>query len=122
MLVNAQAAHLILASVALVSSYPADPDITIVNLGYTQYQGTKLANGITQWLGMRYAAPPIGDLRFRAPQDPIPKAGVQIADTVIVRRHKQNLAANKSTCSTGIYVFLLGQPQSQTAWQKIVCS
>ncbi|KAK3393415.1 Alpha/Beta hydrolase protein [Podospora didyma] len=42
----------------------------VVNLTYSQYIGEPLANGITQWLGMRYAAPPVGELRFRPPQDP----------------------------------------------------
>ena len=46
----------------------------IVDLGYAKYQGKTLPNGIDQWLGMRYAAPPTGDLRFAAPQDP-PKSG-----------------------------------------------
>lgn len=42
-----------------------------VDLGYTQYKGIRTPNGIDKWLGMRYAAPPLGDLRFRAPQDPL---------------------------------------------------
>jgi carboxylesterase type B len=42
----------------------------LVNLGYTQYQGTPIPAGITQWLGMRYAAPPVGNLRFKGPEDP----------------------------------------------------
>ena len=45
----------------------------VVDLGYTSYRGQALSSGITQWLGMRYAAKPVGDLRFRAPVDP-PKA------------------------------------------------
>ena len=42
----------------------------VVDLGYSKYEGRVLSNGIVQWLGMRYAAPPVGDLRFAAPQDP----------------------------------------------------
>ena len=45
----------------------------VVDIGYTSYRGIALNNGITQWLGMRYAAPPLGDLRFREPHDPLPK-------------------------------------------------
>jgi carboxylesterase type B len=41
-----------------------------VALAYGEYIGQPLINGITQWLGMRYAAPPVGDLRFKPPQDP----------------------------------------------------
>ncbi|KFY13202.1 hypothetical protein V492_03426 [Pseudogymnoascus sp. VKM F-4246] len=40
-----------------------------VDLGYTQYKGFR-SDGIDKWFGMRYAAPPLGDLRFRAPKDP----------------------------------------------------
>jgi hypothetical protein len=49
-----------------------------VDLGYTQYEGSILPSGINQWLGMRYAAPPLGELRFKAPQDP-PNSSKQTA-------------------------------------------
>jgi len=42
----------------------------LVDLGYTQLQGVAQSSGITQWLGVRYAAAPIGDLRFAAPEEP----------------------------------------------------
>ncbi|RBR09412.1 uncharacterized protein FIESC28_09862 [Fusarium coffeatum] len=42
----------------------------IVDLSYSKYMGKDLGNGVTQWLGMRYAAPPVGALRFMPPQDP----------------------------------------------------
>ncbi|KAJ7448576.1 alpha beta-hydrolase [Mycena latifolia] len=52
----------------------------IVDLGYAQYQGTvNSANNIANFLGIRYAAPPVGDLRFRAPQPPANVSGVQPA-------------------------------------------
>ncbi|KAJ7692080.1 Alpha/Beta hydrolase protein [Mycena rosella] len=52
----------------------------IVDLGYAQYQGTvDTANNITNFLGIRYAAAPLGDLRFRAPQPPANTTGVQQA-------------------------------------------
>ncbi|KAJ6524299.1 Alpha/Beta hydrolase protein [Mycena vulgaris] len=52
----------------------------IVDLGYAQYQGTvNTANNITNFLGIRYAAAPLGDLRFRAPQPPANVTGVQLA-------------------------------------------
>lgn len=55
---------------------------TTVDVGYSRYKGTQLANGITQWLGIGYAAPPLGDLRFRAPRPPTHNNTLQIADTV----------------------------------------
>ncbi|KAF7335527.1 COesterase domain-containing protein [Mycena venus] len=52
----------------------------IIDLGYAQYQGAvNTANNITHFLGIRYAAAPLGDLRFRAPQPPINMTGVQPA-------------------------------------------
>lgn len=54
----------------------------IVDLGYTSYEGRSLANGVSQWLGMRYAAPPLNELRFAAPQDPLSQKGVQQAAQV----------------------------------------
>jgi hypothetical protein len=56
----------------------------IVKLGYAQYQGKTLSSGVNQYLGMRFAAPPIGDLRFRAPTSPLPGAGVQNATSVSI--------------------------------------
>ena len=57
-------------SVSSSPTYRGQQISTLVNLGYAKYQGTALAAGVNQWLGIRFAAPPLGDLRFRAPQDP----------------------------------------------------
>ncbi|PWY77310.1 EstA precursor [Aspergillus sclerotioniger CBS 115572] len=42
----------------------------VIDLSYARYQGNRLAAGVDEFLGMRYASSPVGDLRFRAPQDP----------------------------------------------------
>ena len=55
---------------------------SLVDVGYTKYLGTALPNGISQWLGIRYAAPPVDNRRFRAPEDPPTNSSVQVADTV----------------------------------------
>ena len=61
--------HLSLSS----SSFP--PQIT---LDYATYQGLRdPISGVDQYLGMRYAAAPLGDLRFRAPISPVQTHGVQ---------------------------------------------
>ncbi|KAK4951517.1 hypothetical protein LTR10_010493 [Elasticomyces elasticus] len=52
-----------------------------VNLDYASYKGVPLGNGVTQWLGVRFAAPPLDDLRFRAPQPPVKTNGTQDAST-----------------------------------------
>jgi hypothetical protein len=41
-----------------------------VDFSYSKYKGKDVGNGVTRWLGMRYAAPPVGALRFMPPQDP----------------------------------------------------
>jgi hypothetical protein len=53
-----------------------------VDLGYAQYEGIALDVGVNQFLGIRYAAPPLGNLRFRAPEDPVITHGVQDAKEV----------------------------------------
>jgi carboxylesterase type B len=43
---------------------------SFVALDYASYNGVSGDNGISKWLGIRYAAPPLGNLRFAEPQDP----------------------------------------------------
>jgi len=56
----------------------------LVDVSYSKYQGVPLGNGITQWMGVRYAAPPVGNLRFAAPSDPVKNKTTIIADTVSI--------------------------------------
>ncbi|EUC28965.1 hypothetical protein COCCADRAFT_107786 [Bipolaris zeicola 26-R-13] len=46
---------------------------TIVDVGYAKYQGAIVDSnlGVSAWKGIQYAAPPVGKLRFAAPQDPV---------------------------------------------------
>ncbi|KAF2036738.1 alpha/beta-hydrolase [Setomelanomma holmii] len=46
---------------------------TLVDIGYAQYQGAVIDAdlGVSAWKGIQYAAPPVGELRFAAPQDPV---------------------------------------------------
>ena len=55
----------------------------VIDLHYARYQGNRLAAGVDEFLGMRYASPPVGDLRFRAPQDPPTNNTLQSATEVI---------------------------------------
>ncbi|KAH6651446.1 Alpha/Beta hydrolase protein [Truncatella angustata] len=54
----------------------ASPTVT---LDYAAYEGTRYDSGVNVYLGMRFAAAPTGDLRFRAPQDPVRETDVQVA-------------------------------------------
>ena len=53
-----------------------------VSLDYATYEGITLSNGINQFLGMRYAASPVGDNRFRLPKPPVHETGVVQATQV----------------------------------------
>lgn len=53
-----------------------------ISLVYATYQGTAGFDGITRFLGMQYAAPLVGDLRWKAPQDPAQTTAVQSAAKV----------------------------------------
>lgn len=64
-----------------------------VDLGYAKYEGTALGTGVNQFLGMRYAAPPVGNRRFRAPEDPLHEYGVQTAQAVSCT-HIQQITGN----------------------------
>ncbi|RFU75903.1 hypothetical protein TARUN_6365 [Trichoderma arundinaceum] len=77
-----QLASVLPISGAAVIHQPAD-DISqsspVVDLGYAKYRGVRLDAGVDQFLGMRFAQAPLGNLRFRAPQDPTPEKSVQDA-------------------------------------------
>ena len=60
-------------------TFEAEPISTLIDLGYATYQGISFGAGVNQYLGLRYAAPPVGDRRWRAPEDPVLEDGTQDA-------------------------------------------
>ncbi|KFX85802.1 hypothetical protein V490_09398 [Pseudogymnoascus sp. VKM F-3557] len=72
----------LLAETAATPILPRSDAPPIVDLGYSQYEGTTLSSKVNQYLGLRFAAPPVGNLRFRAPQDPVATTGIQEAKTL----------------------------------------
>lgn len=57
---------------------PNATDALTVDVGYGKYRGFQ-DGGANKWYGVRFAAPPTGNNRFRDPQDPEPFDGVQDA-------------------------------------------
>jgi para-nitrobenzyl esterase len=49
----------------------------VVTTRYGAIQGREDADRTLVWKGVPYARPPVGELRWRAPQDPLPWAGVR---------------------------------------------
>ena len=75
-----------LGLIALSLLDPVRAVLPTVDLTYSKYISTPLPNGVSQWLGIRYAAPPLGDLRFKAPRDPLHSDVVQLANQVRSRK------------------------------------
>ncbi|KAI0391543.1 vacuolar triacylglycerol lipase [Xylariaceae sp. FL0594] len=69
-----------LALLALLWSLAIAARLT-VDTGCNTYTGlVNEEDGVVRWLGIRYAAPPVGDLRFAPPRDPSCADGVQLAN------------------------------------------
>ncbi|ORY61476.1 Alpha/Beta hydrolase protein [Pseudomassariella vexata] len=72
----------LLAQALSVNSLPGNRNVATgptVNLGYSIYEGVRLAAGVDQYLGMRFAQAPLGDLRFRMPENPVSTNATQSA-------------------------------------------
>jgi len=75
-----------LLSLLLVGSGGCRPSsnssLPIIDLGYVKQQATSYNStyDFYHFSNIRYAAPPLGDLRFRKPQAPLPQDGIQNGD------------------------------------------
>jgi hypothetical protein len=83
-LVTLLAACIYLASIAnaLAVTHSSKDSEPAIDLGYSKYRGVRHPGGVDQFLGMRYAQAPVGELRFRAPREPEYKYEEQDASQV----------------------------------------
>ena len=69
-----------LATSALAAPAMASDPITPITVDGGQIDGKAMGGGVTGWLGVPFAAPPLRDLRWRAPQPVVAWQGVYHAD------------------------------------------
>lgn len=56
------------ACLTLAALLPRQSGTLVVNTKVGAFQGVSVANGTERWLGVPFAQPPVGNLRFKAPQ------------------------------------------------------
>ena len=60
-------------------------DGPVVGLEYATFEGAS-TGGIDKFLGIPYAQPPVGNLRFRRPQPPLPVPGTTLVSDLALFR------------------------------------
>ncbi|KAJ6552148.1 Alpha/Beta hydrolase protein [Mycena sp. CBHHK59/15] len=91
--------HVLHAAILLRVATSAHTENTpVIDVGYAQYEGVvDTSLNITAFLGMRYAAPPTGNLRWQPPARPARVAHVQPANSNPPRCYQGTFGASSNT-------------------------
>lgn len=104
-------------ALSLLGAVAADPR---VKLGYATYEGTSLNNGVDQFLGMRYAAPPLGENRFRRAKEP--KRETHVIQAKEVRSNPHPLCSDMlTTPGNSTALFAMASRDLHSALSPFLC-
>lgn len=98
-----------LSSAPAANSNAADGSwLPVVDLGYVQQQASWYNASIDYYVfkNIRYAAPPINDLRFRLPEPPLPEPGI-----VDGNKYSYNDSACHQFLGPGFFGIIPGVPE-----------
>ena len=99
-------AVLLLAAFVQLEFYVSGIPITsgpVVSLDYATFEGASLG-GVDTFLGIPYAQPPAGNLRFRPPQPPLPLSGnIPVSETLLFCASLQRWAYLTGVCVHDFY-------------------
>ncbi|KAI0148568.1 vacuolar triacylglycerol lipase [Xylariaceae sp. FL1272] len=96
-----------------------DAATSSVETSCSTFTGIVGSNNVTQWLGIRYAAPPLGELRFEPPEDPSCEDETQLANIHGPWCLKTGAAANDTSTSEDCLFMDIYTPSHATSASKL---